>query len=190
MDISENKETNQLSFEDLYTRYYRKSFLFTKSYIQNVCEAEDIASEALIKLSESIRHKHIENIPAFLLTILKNKSLDYLRSKAVQKKAMETVSFSEIQELNYRINALHECDPDLIFSKEIQQIIDTSLNQLSLQTKQIFIMSRYENYSNKEIATELNMTVKNVEYHISKSLNLLRENLKDYLPLFYFFFYF
>lgn len=101
---------------------------------------------------------------------------------------METVSFSEIQELNYRINALHECDPDLIFSKEIQQIIDTSLNQLSVQTKQIFIMSRYENYSNKEIARELNMTVKNVEYHISKSLNLLRENLKDFLFSFLFLF--
>lgn len=190
MDISENKEADQLSFEDLYTKYFRKSFLFTKSYIQDVCEAEDIASEALIKLSETIRHKKIENIPAFLLTILKNKSLDYLRSKTTQRKALETVSFSEIQELNYRINTLHECNPDLIFSKEIQHIIDISLNQLSAQTRQIFIMSRYENYSNKEIAKKLNMTIKNVEYHITKSLSLLRENLKDYLPLFYFFFYF
>ena len=33
-----------------------------------------------------------------------------------------------------------------------------------------------------EIALNLDMSVKNVEYHISKALKLLRLKLKDFLP--------
>ena len=51
-------------------------------------------------------------------------------------------------------------------------------------------MSRFENKMNKEIAENLGITVKGVEYHISKALKEFRISLKDYLPLFYFFFYF
>ena len=46
-----------------------------------------------------------------------------------------------------------------------------------------------EGKTNREIACELNISIKDVEYHISKSLKALRKTLKDYLPLFYFFFY-
>ena len=48
-------------------------------------------------------------------------------------------------------------------------------------------MSRFENKTVKEIADETNLTIKGVEYHITKALKALRINLKDYLPLFYFF---
>ncbi|HAY24139.1 MAG TPA: RNA polymerase sigma-70 factor, partial [Bacteroides sp.] len=43
---------------------------------------------------------------------------------------------------------------------------------------------------NKEIAEEMEISIKGVEYHISKALKVLRVTLKDYLPLFYFFFYY
>ncbi|SCD21284.1 RNA polymerase sigma-70 factor [Proteiniphilum saccharofermentans] len=177
-------------FAELYSAYYKKSFLFTKSYVHDKYVAEDIASEALMKLYEKLQKEEIESIPAYLLTLLKNQSLDYLRKKAVRDKAHADYSTADYEELNYRISTLQECDPSLIFSKEIQSIIDATLAQLSPQTRKIFILSRYENYSNKEIAAELNISVKSVEYHITKALNLFRENLKDYLPLFYFLFLF
>jgi RNA polymerase sigma-70 factor (ECF subfamily) len=43
-------------------------------------------------------------------------------------------------------------------------------------------MSRYENKTKKQIAQELDVNIKTVEYHIGKTLKLLRANLKDYLP--------
>ncbi|SFK71658.1 RNA polymerase sigma-70 factor, ECF subfamily [Porphyromonadaceae bacterium KH3CP3RA] len=177
-------------FAELYSAYYKKSFLFTKSYVQDKYVAEDIASEVLMKLYEKLQKEEIESIPAYLLTLLKNQSLDYLRKKAVRDKAHVDYSTADYEELNYRISTLQECDPSLIFSKEIQSIIDTTLEQLSPQTRRVFVLSRYENYSNKEIAAALNISVKSVEYHITKALNLFRENLKDYLPLFYFLFLF
>ena len=66
------------NFNTLYTKFYRKSFLFTKSYVHDECIAEDIVSDVLIKLWEILKEKEIEHIEALLLTTLKNKSLDHL----------------------------------------------------------------------------------------------------------------
>lgn len=173
---------NPNSFAELYATYYQKCFLFTKSYVHDRFVAEDIASEVLIKLYEVIRNEEINNVSAYLLTLLKNKSLDYLKNLATRKKAYNHLSELGNEELNFRISSLEECDPNIIFSKEIQHIIEKTLSELSSQTREIFVLSRYENLSNKEIALQLDMSVKNVEYHMSKALKSLRLSLKDYLP--------
>jgi len=51
----------------------------------------------------------------------------------------------------------------------------------------VFILSRYENKSYKEIAALMNMTTKGVDFHICKALKALQINLKDYFPLFLYF---
>jgi RNA polymerase sigma-70 factor (ECF subfamily) len=51
-------------------------------------------------------------------------------------------------------------------------------------------MSRFEDKKNREIAEELNLSIKTVEAQISKALRSLKDDLKDYLPLFYILFYF
>lgn len=91
-----------------------------------------------------------------------------------------------LQELSIRISTLESCDPNEIFSNEVENIIQNTLKSLSKQTCQAFLLSRFENKSNKEIAEQMGISVKGVEYHISKSLKALRISLKDYLPLFYF----
>lgn len=174
---------NSIKLSVLYDSYFQKSYLFAKSYVHNEQAAEDIASDSIIKLYDSIKDKKVENIKAFLLTILKNSSLDYLRKQAVRDKTHDIVLNNQSRELDFRISTLEECDPSLLFSKEIQDIIDASLETTSAQSKRIFEMSRYEHLSNKDIATRLDLSVKSIEYHISKVLSLLRTNLKDYLPI-------
>ena len=92
------------------------------------------------------------------------------------------------RELSIRISTLEACDPKEIFSDEVNRIIHKTLKNLPEQTHRIFEMSRFENKTVKEIADETNLTIKGVEYHITKALKALRINLKDYLPLFYFLF--
>lgn len=180
------------SFNDIYTSYYKKSFFFVKSYVHNDLAAEDIASESLIKLWEKVRTEPIEEkyILPLLLTILKNKALDHLKHEEVKRSAFEAMAGWQQQELSIRMSALEACNPEEIFSEEVEKIISTTLSTLSEQTRKIFILSRFENKSNKEIAEETGISVKGVEYHLSKALKALRITLKDYLPLFYFFFYY
>ena len=102
--------------------------------------------------------------------------------------AIENLEEIKKRELSIRISTLEACDPEEIFREEIRTILQRTLQSLPEQTRRIFEMSRFENKTVKEIAIETNLTVKGVEYHITKTLKVLRINLKDYLPLFYFLF--
>lgn len=178
------------SFNEIYTSYYKKSFFFVKSYVHDDLAAEDIASESLIKLWEKLKTEEIDYVEPLLLTILKNKALDYLKHEEVKRNALEFMADWHLQELTVRISSLESCDPNEIFSHEVEKIIRETLNSLSEQTRQAFLLSRFEHKSNKEIAELMGVSVKGVEYHITKALKALRISLKDYLPLFYFFFYY
>lgn len=175
-------------FNIIYERNYRRSFLFTKSYVHDDMVAEDIATESLVKYWKLTKSEELESSEALLLTILKNKALDYLRHKAIHQAAIENLTELSHRELNIRISTLEACDPQEIFSVEIQEIIDKTLQMLPEQTRKVFKMSRFDNKTVKDIADETGLTVKGVEYHITKSLKVLRVSLKDYLPLVYFIF--
>lgn len=177
-----------ISFSDIYKDYYKRSFLFVKSYVRDDMVAEDIVSEALIKLWETSRQETVEHPLSLLLFILKNGALNYLKHQDVRKAAMESISAKMVRDLDYRITTLEACDPKEIFSSEITHIIQDTLQSLPEQTRRVFEMSRYESLSVKEIAEELSLSSKSVEYHITKSLKTLRVALKDYLPVFYFLF--
>lgn len=65
---------NNISFSGLYTEYYKRSFLFVKSYVRDDRVAEDIASEALIQLWETLKTETVNTPLALLTTILKNRA--------------------------------------------------------------------------------------------------------------------
>ncbi len=175
------KNSDSTKFSELYDTFFQKAYLFAKSYLHNKQAAEDIASDSIMKLWEKIRNEEVENTKALLFTIVKNNALDYLRKEMVRDKVHDIVLTNNSRELNFRISTLEECDPSFLFSKEIKDLINIALSKTSSQSRNIFQMSRFEHLSNKDIATKLNLSVKSVEYHITKVLTLLRNNLKDYL---------
>lgn len=83
--------------------------------------------------------------------------------------------------LQTKINTLEVCDPEHLFSAEIQHIIDNTLHQLPKKTQKIFLMSRVEGLAYNTIASKMNLSQKSIEYHISKALELLRKSLKDFV---------
>ena len=85
------------------------------------------------------------------------------------------------RELDLRIATLKDCEPDKIFSTEIQHIVNKALDKMPPQSREIFMLSRYSNLPNKKIAEQLNISLKTVEFHITKALRILRVELKDYL---------
>lgn len=176
------------TFADIYNTYYKKAFYFVKSYVHDESVAEDIVSESLIKLWEELKQREIDPIAPFLLTILKNKALDFLKHQEVERAALEEIKSWREYDLSIRICSLEECNPYDIFSGEVESIVNSTLKSLPPQTREVFMMSRFQNKSNKEIAESMNISVKSVEYHITKTLKVLRVALKDYLPIFFFLF--
>jgi RNA polymerase sigma-70 factor (ECF subfamily) len=65
-------------------------------------------------------------------------------------------------------------------ANEIQKLYQQALSQLPTQTREIFLCSREKEMKYSEIAALTGLSVKSVEYHISKALDEFRTALKDY----------
>lgn len=169
-----------INFNEVYTTYYRNAFLFAKSYVHDDLVAEDIVSEAIIYLWEVSKKEEIKSIEALLITYLRHKSLNYLHHLQIREDAREILTAAGQRELEIRISTLEACDPQELLSEELRQRIISLINSLPERTREVFELNRLEEKTYQEISDQLGISVKGVEYHISKALKILRENLKDY----------
>ena len=174
-----------MTIDNIYSEYYQRCFLFAKSYLHDEMLSKDIASEAMITLWTTMKTEEVDNIRAFLMTVVKNQSLNHLRNEHLRMEARENILNDELYELDFRISSLDACNPTDIFSEEINRIVNRTLDTLPLQTRNVFRMSRYENKSIKEIADTLNISVKGVDHHGTDNTIGYDTNLKDYLYLFF-----
>ncbi|NDV58652.1 RNA polymerase sigma-70 factor [Bacteroides sp. 519] len=174
------------SFNKLFLDYKQRFTHFARTYVGELETAEDIVIDSLIYYWERRHELNNTNIPAYILTVIKNRCLNHLQHEQTRENVEAYLAKQEDWELNLRIATLEACNPEKIFSEEIQSIIKETLHSLSPLSREIFIRSKINNQSNKEIAAVLNLSVKSIEYHITKTLKALRIALKDYFPLFIF----
>ena len=79
-------------------------------------------------------------------------------------------------------------DPDFYIIEELTQKIEKAILNLPESYRIAFEMHRFQNKTYQEIAEELHISSKTVDYRIQQALKQLRKELKDYLPLLLFFF--
>lgn len=172
-----------LYFEYLYKTYFRESVFYATQYLRNEEEAREVAQETFITLWEK-RGEINEglSIHAYLLTITRNKCLNLLRKKIAAQKYADNLEARENM-ANYM--ALNDDSANPFHLQELEQLIQEVLAEMPEKMRVTFRMNRDEELSYIEIAQRLGVSVKTVEYRISKALLLFREKLKDYLPLFF-----
>lgn len=181
---------NLKDFNQFFIDYQQRFVHFARTYVHDEAVAEDFVIEAMMYYWENKDHLSADtNVPAYVLTTIKHKCIDHLRRQQLHQDVSDEIAKIYAWELSGRILTLQDFEPYEVFTAEIQQIVDRTLDSLPPQTKRIFNMSRYENKSHKEIAAALQITTKTVEFHISKSTKALRQALKDYLPVSLLFFY-
>lgn len=170
-------------FISLFEQYKEPFTLFANSYIHDMDTAQDLFAEAMMQYWEKREELPTDtNLPAYILTSIKNKALNHLRHLQVKTEAEEHLFNHNVRELNFRISSLESCSPSDLFAAEIENIIHKTMEELPEQTRLIFFKSRYENMTNHKIAEEMDISVKTVESHITKALKIFRLKLKAYLP--------
>lgn len=173
---------------DDFNRYYQRCVLFAKSYTYGSAQAECMAAEAMAVLWEKMAAgEQVEFVLPFLFSVIRNKALHYLRRESLKYQIHGSIGSDASREIQFRINTLEACDPHALYAEDVQTILHKSLDALGRQTRRVFMLSRFDGMSNRQIAQELGISEKSVEYHVTKALKQLRTDLKDYLPLIYLF---
>lgn len=74
-------------------------------------------------------------------------------------------------------------DPDFYLLEELTAKLNDALERLPHNYKEAFVKNRFDNMTYKEIADELNVSTKTIDYRIQQALKILKVELKDYLPM-------
>lgn len=180
MNVKENHFIDL--FNDCFCKNKDSFIRFACSYVRDREVAADIVYESFADIWESRQNgQAIDSLPAYTLGMVKFKCMNYLRHEQIKWRTDEELKELYIRQNEMNLASLSSFDPHEFYSREIEHCLQKALHELSDQTRKVFILSRYKQLSHKEIAVELNISVKGVEFHISKALKLLRERLKDYL---------
>lgn len=188
MDGSENRDCGL--FTVLFEQYREPFTRFANSFVQGIAPFRRTSSWTRWSITGSgrgVRCPEDTNVPAYLLTSVRNKALNHLRHQRIRERSSDELMRRARSELDFRISSLEDFTTQSLFSSEIHEIVRQTLAEMPAQTRRIFEMSRFENRRNTEIAAELNLSIKTVEFHIGKVLKVLRVRLKDYLLFFFVF---
>jgi RNA polymerase sigma-70 factor (family 1) len=179
--MPENAELQQLLMENedafmeaLFRTYF--SFVCKTIYriVQSNATAEDLAQDVFIKIWNRRAELHQVYFKAYLHRAAINMALDYLDKNKRRGVHMPMEEYMEPVQAAPAGQSLHQT------TRHIQQAID----KLPEKCREIFILSRYEELSYREIATTLNISVKTVENQMMTALKKLRVSLQDYLQVF------
>lgn len=172
--LEQLKKKDKKAFEELFKSQYEPLVQFTYKYLNNLEEAEEVVQETFYKLWEKSAEIDIEiSLKSYLYQSVRNASLNLIKHKGVKRKYIKDASHHKE---NTTINFM-EID-------ELKATINEAVSQLPPMCKEVFELSRYEQKKHKEIAEQLNISVKTVENHVGKALKILKKSLKEYLPIY------
>lgn len=153
-------------------------------YVRSAAVAEDLVSDSFMSFWENRgRIPADANLQAYILIIVRNKCLDWLRAQSLHAKIEQEVYELRRRVLATDIRSLQAFNPEEIFSEEVAAIVRQSLDRLPELTREVFVARRFEELSYKEIAEKYGITVRRVEFELEKAVKQLRVALKDYLPV-------
>jgi len=175
------KKGNEKSLQILFNQYNGLLLAFARSVVRNPLLAEDFVQDAFCALWEN-RAKLDKNqsIHSYLFKIVYRRCIDYLR-KCIIHENFRTYAEFKLKELELMQTSLENYIISAITSEEARKITQLTLQNLPDQTREIFLLSREQALKNTEIAEKLGISVKAIEYHISKALQQLRDSLKEFL---------
>ena len=153
------KNEDRSAIDDLFAYYYPRLYHFSKSILKIENEIDDILQEVFVKIWLNRRKiGNPETFNAYIFTITKNEVLNLIRSK------LRDHTFKD-QLFQYAVAEEYQSSTPLEY-EEIKTGIDKIVANLPDKRRQVFILSRTEGLSNKEIAMQLNISEKTVEDHI------------------------
>lgn len=190
MKINEEFEKKHtMDFEEVYIAYYCRLKNFAKEYVIYEEDAENIVQDIFFELwKQRPTFVSYANLSGFLFFSVKNRCIDFIRRKKVENSAIDSLQKEYILTLQLNLESLEEFDSKISGEIDIESLIHNAIESLPPRCKEIFILNKIHGHKQKKIAEDLNISIKTVESQMATAYKKLKDYLKDYFILFFFFF--
>lgn len=173
--IEQIRAGDESAFDALFTTWYGKLQAYAFSVLQNELQAEEVVQTVFCRIWEKRRQWQVHtSMKAYLYGSVYHQCMDGLRRAKQVRKYQRHV----LQNNNEAQGAPASGKAEL---KELEIKLQYALSQLPDQCRAIFQLSRFGGLKYREIAEQLNLSVKTVEAQVSRALKHLRDQLIDFL---------
>lgn len=164
------------AFEMYFKTLYQPLCNYAYTFLQDKEEAEEIVQTTFLSFWEKRGGLAIKtSTKSYFYAMVRNACLNVIKHEKIKQKYIG----EELALTNPGIDSVAET----ISSGELETKIHTAIASLPEQCRLVFKLSRFEELKYQEIADQLKISVKTVENHMGKALKIMREQLKDYLPI-------
>ncbi len=167
-------DTAGRAFHELFNRYYTPLVTFASKLLDGVDEpydqATDVVQNFFVSLYESGGACGASSVKSYFFTSVKNASLNVLKHRKIVRKYEEEAARESA-------NVASDKADELIERSEADAKVAAALDKLPEQCRRIFLLSRFDNLTNQQIADMLKLSKRTVETQISNALKMLRKLL-------------
>jgi len=163
---------DEAAFKHIFDHYYPRLLSASLKPIKNHQDAEELVMNTLLKIWQNKYrigqiNGHLTN---YLFGILRQEIAGLAR-----KKVLLTTDYADVP-----LQLLGSNDHPQLSMKELQAGYQAALDKLSTKQREIFLMSRSQLLTQKEIAEQTGLSIHTVNNHISSALKIIRRELKEY----------
>ncbi|RYX82762.1 RNA polymerase sigma-70 factor [bacterium] len=165
------------AYKFIYDRYWILLYKHARYMLKNDEEAKDVVQEVFTELWQ-YSHNQLSGytLPAFLYTVTRNKILNIIKHLKVEAKYTK--------ELRHTFPLAIEGADNVTLLRELTAQIEAGIESLPPKMREIFLLSRNQHKSYKEISTQLALSDKTVKKQISNALHILRHKISLFILFF------
>jgi RNA polymerase sigma-70 factor (ECF subfamily) len=167
------QQGDEQAFSAIYERYWYKVFLIAYRRLKDKELAKELVQEIFLKLWKNRLTLRITQLENYLVFAVKYAVIDHIRSNMVQDKYQAYYQlFMSTADSNTE---------DTLAYNDLLNTVNSGLETLPQKSREVFRLNRLENWPVPKIALHLKLSEKAVEYHLTKSLKILRAYLREYM---------
>jgi len=166
-------------FKEIYDRYWDRLLNAAYKRVKNTETCEEIVQDVFTKLwTNRTSLIFTTGLGNYLYTAVRYNVIDHYRKHAIRE------NFITSEQVQLKLDNSTE---EYIFLNDLKKHIDMMIAKLPVKCRSVYQLSRIEFKTNKEIASELNISEKTVEGHLTKALQSLRVTITELMPILLFF---